>query len=135
MIDNEIRDLVAFRLEQSQNCLMAAMVSADAELYKDAANRSYYCIFHCMRTVLALDKFDSKKHSGIIAAFRQRYIKTGKFDPVYSDIIGSAFEVRNFSDYEDFYVVSKTEVDQQIEGAKSFYEAVDKFVALFLEGV
>ena len=38
--------------------------------YKTVANRSYYAVFSAMRAVLALDSFDSKKHSGIIAEFR-----------------------------------------------------------------
>jgi uncharacterized protein (UPF0332 family) len=32
-----------------------------------------------MRAVQALDGFDSKKHSGVISAFRKDYIKTGIF--------------------------------------------------------
>ena len=41
------------------------------------ANRSYYAVFAAMRAVLALQGFDSKKHSGIIAEFRREYIKSG----------------------------------------------------------
>ena len=63
-----------------------------------------------MRAVLALDKLDSKKHSGIIAAFRQKYIKTGIFPEKYSDIIRDAYNMRNSSDYEDFFVVTKDDV-------------------------
>ena len=44
--------------------------------YKTVANRSYYAVFSAMRAVLALDGFDSKKHSGIIAEFRRLYLKT-----------------------------------------------------------
>jgi len=79
LLENSVRELVKFRLDQAERCLQAAKVEYDAEFYKDAANRSYYCIFHAMRAVLASECFDSKKHSGIISAFRQRYIKTGKF--------------------------------------------------------
>ncbi|MCL1820421.1 MAG: HEPN domain-containing protein [Oscillospiraceae bacterium] len=128
MLDREIRALVEFRLEQARDCLQSAEVSAEAELYKDAANRSYYCIFHCIRAILALDKIDSKKHSGIISAFRQRYIKTGKFNSVFSDIIGDAFEVRNSSDYEDFYIISRMDVNHQIENAKIFIKAVGEYI-------
>ena len=133
MIEDGIRALVEFRIEQARNCLANAEISVEADFYKDAANRSYYCIFHCMRTVLALDKFDSKKHSGIIAAFRQKYIKTGKFAPEFSDIIGDAFEVRNLSDYEDFYVVSKADALQQIDDARAFLEVVQNFINSILE--
>lgn len=42
---------------------------------KTANNRAYYSIFHAMRAILALDEVDFKKHSGVIAYFRENYIK------------------------------------------------------------
>ncbi len=47
--------------------------------YKAANNRSYYAIFHALKAVLALDAFDSKRHSGIISEFQRRYIKDEVF--------------------------------------------------------
>ena len=93
------------------------------EQFKGAANRSYYCIFHAMRAVLALEKFDSKKHSGVISAFRKNYIRAGFFPAEFSDIIGKAFEVRNGSDYQDFYLIPKEKVETQIANAKIFLAA------------
>ena len=122
-------DLASARLQQARDCLQTAEVVIAAGLFKDAANRSYYCIFHAMRALLALDEFDSKKHSGIIAAFRQRYIKTKIFPANYSDIVGDAFDIRIDSDYEDFYLISKDEVAAQIENAKTFLAAVEEYLA------
>jgi uncharacterized protein (UPF0332 family) len=44
--------------------------------------------------VQALDRFDSRKHSGVIDNFRKNYIRTNIFSREFSDIIGSAFDVR-----------------------------------------
>jgi len=129
MFEQETIDLAKHRIEQSENCIQAAVLSEKEGLYKDAANRSYYSIFHAMRAVLALERFDSKKHSGIISAFRQRYIKTGKFDACFSDVISNAFDVRNSSDYEDFYVLTKADVDTQISNAADFLDAVKNYIA------
>jgi len=81
-----------------------------------------------MRAVLALEKVDSKKHSGIISAFRQRYIKTEIFPMSFSDIIKDAFEVRIDSDYLDFYVVSRDAVTAQIDNARVFLTAVENYI-------
>lgn len=97
--------------------------------YKTAANRSYYAIFYAMRAVLALDGFDSKKHSGIIAEFRKQYIKTGTFENEMSDIISDLFEVRSSSDYDDFYIISKSKVVEQYEKAKYFVEKVNDYLS------
>ena len=122
-------NLVAFRLQQARECLQTAEVDIAAGLFKAAANRSYYCVFHAMRAVLALDRFDSKKHSGVISTFRKNYVKTGVFTADISDIIKTAFEVRNNSDYQDFYLISKDEVAAQIENAKTFLATVEEYLA------
>lgn len=72
---------------------------------------------------------DFSKHSGVSAYFRKTYIKTGIFDVEMSDIISMAFEMRSDSDYDDFYVVSKSEVDEQIENAEKFCAAVKDYLA------
>ena len=121
-------ELSKYRLSQARDCLFAAKSNMDLELYKDALNRSYYCIFHGIRAVLALDLYDSKKHSGVISEFHKRYIKSGIFPKDFSDIIRDSFQIRNSSDYEDFYVALKEDVVQQIKNANAFLLAVTEHI-------
>lgn len=86
----------------------------------DANNRAYYAIFHSMRAILALDGADFKKHSAVISFFRENYIKTGYLERSLSDIIGRAGIVRNKSDYEDFYIASKDEAEEQVNDSRLF---------------
>ena len=97
--------LSKIRFDKAKDCLKAARMMLDTQDYLFASNRSYYAVFHAMRAVLVYDDFDSKKHSGIIAEFRKRYIKTGVFEEKISKIIGNQFDMRAHSDYDDFYVV------------------------------
>jgi uncharacterized protein (UPF0332 family) len=120
-------DYARFRLDKAKVCLQDA--KATNVSFENAVNRSYYCIFSAMRAVLALDGFNSKKHSGIISAFHKDYIRTGIFPKEFSGIITNAFEIRLDSDYEDFYLVSKAEVAAQVENAVIFLEAVEKYVS------
>lgn len=96
--------------------------------YATSANRSYYAIFHAIRAVLALDGLDFKKHSAVIAKFREFYIKPGYFDVRFSRIIGEAFDLRGDCDYEDFYVVTKQAVDEQLNQAAEFISEVERFI-------
>lgn len=122
------RDLSRYRLEQAEQCLKSAKILLDSHDYKGAANRSYYCVFHCMRSIIALEGMDFKKHSGLIAYFRKEYIKTGKLDVSLSDIITDVFQIRTESDYDDYYVVDKTEVEEQIKNAEYFMQQTKKYL-------
>jgi uncharacterized protein (UPF0332 family) len=119
-------DLARYRIDRARLCLQDAKTPGVS--FEAAANRSYYCIFNAMRAVLALDCFDSKRHSGVISAFRKDYIRTGVFPVEFSKIIDSAFEIRVNSDYQEFYLVPKADVAAQVENAGIFLEAVEKYV-------
>ena len=96
--------------------------------YKTVANRSYYAIFSAMRAVLALNGFDSKKHSGIIAEFRKAYLKTEILPQELSLTIDSLVEIRQGSDYDDFYLIGKEEVDEQLRNAESFVKTIGDYL-------
>ena len=77
--------------------------------------------------------FDAKKHSGVISEFHKSYIKTGKFEKRFSDVIRQSFTIRNRSDYEDFYVVAKEDVIQQMSNAKEFMAVATVYIDKFVE--
>ena len=129
MRDSERDALIGSRLEKAREDLNSAIRELEANALRSSASRSYYSIFHAMRAVLANEGFDAKKHTGIISAFRQRYIKVGIFPPELSDTIQSAFDNRGKSDYGDFAVITKEEATQQVENAKTFLAAVEAYIA------
>ena len=122
------KEYAKYRLERSKEEYETSLVLFESRHYRAANNRAYYSIFHGMRTVLAFDGFDSKKHSGIIAIFRKDYIKTGIFDEYFSDIIGTASEIRNASDYDDMYLATRDEAEEQIKNAKVFLDRISAYV-------
>ena len=125
MTPEEKKNLAKIRFEHAEQCLKTAKsIILHEKDYKSAANRSYYAIFHAMRSVLALDGIDNKKHSGIIAEFRRLYIKTGVFKPSMSEIIAMLFKIRNDSDYDDYYIVDKDKVEEQIKNAELFLSEI-----------
>ncbi|MBR4761263.1 MAG: HEPN domain-containing protein [Clostridia bacterium] len=117
-----------YRLDKARDYIKDADSTLELGMYDTAANRSYYAIFHTVRALLALDGKDFKKHSGVISFFQSDYIKTGIFEKEMSDIIKSAFSLRQESDYEDFYVISHDEVIKQVKEAKEFYDNVKAYI-------
>lgn len=128
MLADEKIFLAKVRIENAEECLNASKTLYEIGSYKSAANRSYYAVFHSMRAILALDGIDMKHHSGIISEFRRLYIKTGVFDTKLSTIISALFDIRTESDYDDFYVISKQEVKEQIANAELFYSEIKKYI-------
>ena len=66
MPDMTLIDLSKYRLAKATETLETAKRDMNAEDYASANNRAYYCIFHAMRAVIALDGEDYKKHSAVL---------------------------------------------------------------------
>lgn len=129
MLGEEQKVLSVARMEHAQECLVAAKNLLVAGNCKSATNRAYYAVFHAMRAVLAFDGIDMKHHSGVILEFRKQYIKTGIFETELSQIISILFDLRTDSDYDDFFIVTKEEVAEQIKNAELFLDAIGSFLA------
>ena len=121
-------DLTLYRLNSAKEKLVSAELLLNAGQYKDSIGRSYYAIFSALRAVLAKDKVDYTKHSGVISYFQKEYIKTGLFDKKYSKYITSSFQIRNNCDYNDFYLVSKEDAVEQYDHAQELYKVVKNFI-------
>lgn len=128
MPDTALIDLSRYRLDKAAEMLDAAKRDFREADYASANNRAYYCIFHAMRAVLALDGEDYKKHSAVIARFTMNYLKTDVLLRTYGALIANAALIRNRSDYEDFFVCSVEDTEKLIEGAEAFFCDVKNYL-------
>ena len=121
-------NLTKYRLDNAKEKLESAKLLLDAGKYRDSIGRSYYAIFTAVRAVLANDKVDFSKHSGVITYFQKEYIKTGIFDVKYSKYLQNAFQIRNSCDYDDFFIASKQDAEEQYNRAAEFYEGIQNYL-------
>lgn len=121
-------NLIQYRLASAHERLESAKVLLDSQLYKDSVGRSYYAIFSAIRAVLAMKQVDFSKHAGVIAYFQKEYIKTEIFDKKYSKYLQQAFQIRNSCDYDDFYIVSKQDAEEQYERAAEILTVVENYI-------
>ena len=119
-------DLVQYRKDIAKEKLKSAKILLDAGQYKDSIGRSYYALFSAVRAILAKDQVDFSKHAGVIAYFQKNYIKTEIFERKYSKYLTNAFQIRNSCDYDDFYIVSKTNAEEQ-------YRKVDEMIRVIID--
>ena len=122
------KDYAQYRLDRALEDLQSAQKLFTDGHFRAANNRAYYAIFHAIRAALALKRVDSSKHSGVIAEFRRLFIKEGLLPVEISQMIGSAFTIRNASDYDDMFIASKSETKEQIENANYVYEQIKKYI-------
>ena len=123
-------DLARYRFSCAEECLQNAkdLLALENQGRKASANRSYYAFFHAMRAGLALEGKDFKKHSALISYFRQQYMQPGVFPASCSKALTKIFRIRQRSDYEDFFLLSAEEAQEQIDNAEAFLLLVKAYL-------
>lgn len=130
MRNDTVAQLSKYRFERACQMLKAGNAAYAQDDWVTANNRAYYCLFHAMRSVLALDEIDFKKHSAVISYFNQHYVATNLFNRSYGSKFTNAFIVRNHSDYDDFYLFSRAETLELIADASRFLEDVRAYLVV-----
>lgn len=87
-------------LARAHQTLETGRLARDHEDDIAAVNRAYYAIFYAANALLTTEGLERSKHSGVISAFRQHFVKTGVIEPEFSDFYGEAMGERHVGDYE-----------------------------------
>ncbi|HEX9970798.1 MAG TPA: HEPN domain-containing protein [bacterium] len=125
MSDSTAIDLSMYRLTKAKELLKQAELLLQTASFDGSINRSYYAIFNAIRSLLALISVDSQEHSGVISLFDKHFVKTNIVEKHFSQIVHTAFEVRQVSDYEDFYTPTAEQAKLQFDNAKKLIQEVE----------
>ncbi len=95
---------------------------------QEGNNRAYYGIYHVISVIHALDGNAYKRHKDALANFNKNYIKTEIFPKTLEKKIAEAKEIRHASDYDDFYIATREEAEEQIDTAVELVGKIEEYV-------
>lgn len=127
-MESSLNELSKYRFQRSCEDLNDAKLLMDAKSFKSSVNRSYYAIFHALRSVTALDGFDASKHSSVIAYVNRSYVKEGIFDKSLSKMLDKAYRLRECADYKDFEIISREMAEEQIQRAEKILTMIKTYL-------
>jgi uncharacterized protein (UPF0332 family) len=93
------KDNYRLYMENAQEMLVVAEELLRNNHDNSACNRAYYGIFYAASALLYSKGKSYGKHSAVLAAFRQYFIKTGEFDKRWSDDYEFIMDSRHTADY------------------------------------
>lgn len=122
------KDLCIYRMNQAEETVGSAKLCKDNHFYKDAINRSYYAAFYAIKAVMAVEGVDFKRHKDVVAYFNQHYVATEVFSKESGRSLARLQRKRETSDYDDFYVASAEEAQEQIDVAVNITAEVKNYL-------
>jgi uncharacterized protein (UPF0332 family) len=96
----------------------------EKQLFRPSINRSYYAMYYAVLALLAIEKKETSKHSGVISLFDKEFIKKGTFPKEPSRWFHAAFDLRQRSDYGADQAVSSSDAERMLSNAKIFVDTV-----------
>lgn len=122
--------LAKIRLERAKELLVEAKGLLDQDSYKSANNRAFYAIEKSVKALLATESIETTTHVGGLKQFNYAFIYKGDGTFTSEDYqkIARAEQIRNASDYDDFYVAGKEETRQQVADADYIVSKIDAYI-------
>ncbi len=127
MSDKDV-ELSKYRFSLAEETLANTKMWLDSHFYRDCINRSYYVAFYAIKSILALESIDFKRHKDAIAYFNKTYVATDIFPRELGKRLGRIKMVREESDYSDFYVASEEDAVRQYETAEYILESIKAYL-------
>lgn len=93
--------VVEYWVEKEEESLNSAKLEFDAECLSFGVNRLYYAAFYAVSALLMAQNLSFKKHSGVRAAFHQKFIKPGLVERRWGRFYDQLFEDRQEAIKED----------------------------------
>jgi uncharacterized protein (UPF0332 family) len=121
-VTDDLRKLIAYRLDQATETLDAARELSGAGHYRDAVNRAYYTMFYSALALLTSKGLGTSKHSGVLSLFNRYFIKPGQFPLEDGRHLREAFELRRGSDYREFVQITREQAEETIARAETFLQ-------------
>lgn len=122
--------LAKARMDRADELLMESRLLLEKNAYKSSNNRAFYAIEKSIKALLATKEMEMLTHNGGLKQFNYLFIPKGDGTFTSDDYqkIAKAEQIRNASDYDDFYISSKEETREQVELAETFVNKVRKYL-------
>lgn len=89
--------------------------------YDFAVSRAYYAMFYTAQALLLTREVRRSKHSGVIGAFQETFVKPGDVPERFFHLLRDGFEDRAEGDY-GFAEIGREQAEAGIEAARQFVD-------------
>ena len=119
------KDKAVQSFKKAHDWLKESEGSLKAEAYGSAILASYMAMFHSARSILFLDGFREKSHACVARYLEEKYVKAGKLDKKWVELLDHSREIRHNDQYDLSFFSTKEEADEALQSAKDFLSSME----------
>jgi uncharacterized protein (UPF0332 family) len=122
------QEYIQYRLESSRKTFEAAKVLAENGYWNSAINRLYYALFYSVNALLYISDISVKKHSSVKSQFTLHFVKTGKLDKKFGQLLSELFDWRQKGDYENIFDYDEESVMPLIPAVEEMLDVLENAI-------
>jgi uncharacterized protein (UPF0332 family) len=115
-------------MERARRDLQATESNLEQGFYEVALSRAYYSMFYAANALLSSKGIARSKHSGVVSAFGEYFVKAGIIESAYAKMFGQAFDSRLDSDYDVIFAADRELAEAAQNDAKRFVERAEQYL-------
>ena len=128
LANEERKSVVQFRMEKAKNTFSELPLLIDNALWQNAANRLYYACYYAASALLMQNGIEAQTHHGVISQIGLHFVRTGLLSIEQGKFYQRLFELRQTSDYSDWVVIDKNDIEPLVEKANIFINTIEQLL-------
>ncbi|MEF9437592.1 MAG: HEPN domain-containing protein [Candidatus Mariimomonas ferrooxydans] len=120
------KDKASRSIRKSEKWLEEAEKTFKSGAFGSSVLASYLVMFHSARAILFFDGFREKSHACVARYFEEKYIKTGKLENKWLELLDYHREVRHNDQYSLSFFSTKDEAKVALESASQFLQRMKR---------
>ena len=118
------KDKATQSLKKAHEWLKEAENSLKGKAFGSTILASYNTMFHSARSILFFDGFREKSHACVARYLEEKYVKTGKLDNKWIELLDHCREIRHNDQYDLSFFATKEEAEEALKSAQDFFESM-----------
>ena len=124
------KDKAAQSLKKAREWVKEAENSLKGDALNSSILASYMVMFHAARSILFVDGFREKSHSCVARYLEEKYVKTGKLDKKWVELLDYNREIRHDDQYGLGFVSTKEDAEKALKSAKDFLLPIENLLKI-----
>lgn len=124
LLKKQLQEMV----QKAKRSVAAAKRHIEDGDYDFASSRAYYGAFYAMEAVLLTRDLAFSKHSAVISAFSDHFLKTAIFPKEFSKLITRLFRERQIGDYQFGLSIEEGEAREDILVAERIVDSIRNYL-------
>ena len=129
------KDKAIQSIKKAHQWLKEAENSLKGAAFNSSILSSYMIMFHAARSILFIDGYREKSHACVARYLEEKYVKTGKFDRKWVELLDHSREIRHEDQYNLSFISTEEDAEHALKSARDFLLAIENLFASCIKNI